>query len=319
MSFQRLLPTLLLGALAFGCVNAAPTAEGGALDEAAQAFEEDPGVLIVSTNGLLPGLLTDADNQAQLAQLAQTDIGGETTLTDTNEGRNLLVHAAMCALAEGDVAYTTDSYGNTYRLTGRIGLAPAWKDQAITPTEGRWISACLLAHANAYGVAVDIALRGEHPALQDAPPEGFSAQEAAFYGDLFQGGDAFACIGESPSHPDGAPTRVCGRSSECRFVITGTCAPTSQDAVCESGTDAYRSCATRDPGDNRNEVITVYTMPGTFGMPPQCDHSPYETGLPLPETCSQTVANVCHLDAYCCDVDWDSKCVDLAEDLIQAL
>jgi hypothetical protein len=311
MSFQRLFTTVLLGALSFGCV-ASPPVESEEIDEQAQALEDgDNDVMLISTNGLPPGIITDAGYQALLAELAEGQISASTPLADTRDGRTLLAYLAVCALADDDYLISTASDGTRYRFEGHVALAPGWQLGAITASQGRWISACLLAHANNYALPVTIDLRGDHPALAGAPGEGFDQQEAGFYGDLFGSGDIFACIGSSPSDPDGDPQRVCGRTDQCRFTIMGACDPGSLQPVCAGGPDVYRDCEADDSQVTFAEVITVYTMPGTFGNDQVCSHSPDEEGWPLATTCSTTTAYVCGIDSYCCEIEWDAACVDL--------
>jgi hypothetical protein len=44
-----------------------------------------------------------------------------------------------------------------------------------------------------------------------------------------------------------------------------------------------------------------------------CDHSPCVTGGPLDPTCSTCVQNVCSFDPFCCNIAWDSICVNEAK------
>lgn len=318
MSFQRFFGSMLLtatlaaGSLVSGCAHVA-AGEPDDLGEQAQALESnDNDVMIISMNGLPPGILMDAGYQAAMASLATGPMSASTPLADTRDGRALLSYLAVCALQEGAEVVTTASDGSQYRMSGHLGLAAGWKLGAVSGSEKRWISACLLAHANAYGLNVEIDLHGEHPALAGAVAPGFEAQEAAFYGDLFQTGTAFACVGSSPSEADGMPKRVCGRTDLCRFEITGSCEPGNADSVCGGGPTTYRACETEDPEVVVDEVITVYAKPGTFGTDGLCPHPVSEEGYPLAESCSSTTAAVCGTDPYCCDVAWDSACVALA-------
>jgi hypothetical protein len=311
MSFQRLFTTVLLGALSFGCVASQP-AETNDVEEQSQALEEgDNDILIISLNGLPPGIITDAAVQAEMAELAGGPVSDTTPLTDTRDGRTLLGYLATCALGDGASFVSTASDGARYQFEGHLALAPGWAYGAITASQGRWISACLLAHANLYAQAVSIDLHGAHPALDGQVAEGYDEQEAAFYGDLFVTGGAYACIGASASDPEGIPQRVCGRTEECKFTITGTCAPGSEEAVCESGSEYYETCETDEADVTMAEVITVYTRPGVFGNDHVCSHAPDVEGWPLAKSCSAVTDAVCTTDPYCCEVAWDAACVDL--------
>lgn len=314
MSFQRPFSTifpacaLVLGALAGGC--ASPSAPRDT--EADDIHETHDPISIISLNSLPPGLLMAPDYQVMMASLASHALGTATPLADTPSGRTLLAYIAVCALPE-DVQVTIPGTGtSSIVVNGHIGLAPTWQTGALGSTDKRWISACLLAHANAYGAEVEIELRGGHPALVPSTDPGFSEEEAAFYGDLFQTGVAFACIGAAKSNPDGPPARVCGRTSECAFGITGTCPGTTEaPAACGDG-PPYSECLTRTPGVTIDEVITVYTRKGKFMDDKGCTHPPDEAGWPLDRSCSSLIDSVCAVDPYCCDVDWDAPCVDLA-------
>jgi len=43
-----------------------------------------------------------------------------------------------------------------------------------------------------------------------------------------------------------------------------------------------------------------------------CSHSPCDVGISLSPVCSQCASAVCLDDEFCCDVQWDADCVDLA-------
>ena len=148
------------------------------------------------------------------------------------------------------------------------------------------MTACLLAHVNAYGVEVPISLRGAHPALSTSVVERatHSSEELSFYGDLFeQGAPAmFACAGKGlqlkwPEDPgEYQAKRTCSEEAPCSVSMAGPCydiTPSATDA-CEGGSlDWYSGChQTATPrGDDwiagetsYAEVITVYLKPNDF-------------------------------------------------------
>ena len=43
-----------------------------------------------------------------------------------------------------------------------------------------------------------------------------------------------------------------------------------------------------------------------------CAHDEFAMGDALTPGCSECAGAVCDLDDYCCDVEWDSTCVDQA-------
>ena len=107
-------------------------------------------------------------------------------------------------------------------------MAPEWKESSCDQECQRWITACLLAHANGLSQPVPISLHGPHPGLPE-PIVGFDYQDAAFYGNVFLG-ELFACSGGLLSGNDGALVesiltgRICGLSQACDLTYTGFCA-----------------------------------------------------------------------------------------------
>src|SRR5262249_53524270 len=100
---------------------------------------------------------------AALHQQAQAPAGASPTLialTDpslasTAAKRTQLTYLVRCALP-AELALYTDQDGTRFTFPGGLGLAPRWVDEAMTPSEERWVSACLLAHVNAVGTSVPI-------------------------------------------------------------------------------------------------------------------------------------------------------------------
>jgi hypothetical protein len=193
-----------------------------------------------------------------------------TSLISTEEGRELLRYVVRCALPPGETL--TASYsGVVYQFQGAIGLAPDWLSSPLSLSGQRWMTACLLAHANGYGMEVPISMRGFHPALQVTEEEvnTFTVEEATYYGNLFitggsnvvtayQGDDddddsggatttydagaaMFACAGNTLSSQCGSsaetfrPQRSCGSNSLCALSFVGKCAtsPVSSPHACK--------------------------------------------------------------------------------------
>jgi hypothetical protein len=68
-------------------------------------------------------------------------------LASTAAKREQLTYLVRCALSE-DITLYTQQGPERFTFQGRLGLAPHWLYEAMTPNEERWISACLLAHVN---------------------------------------------------------------------------------------------------------------------------------------------------------------------------
>lgn len=179
-------------------------------------------------------------------------------------GEELLAYVATCALAEGEsiVAGGLEHFGY-------YGLAPEWADSECGEDCRGWVSACLLAHANALDTPVQIAAVGAHPGLLEARPDGFTVQEAAFYGDVFAAEPSlFACAGSSVlaggDQESYLAGRICGLGS-CGLLNTGICALPATDnvgAACEidaGDSGGFDRCRKADPTEPvATRVITVY-------------------------------------------------------------
>jgi hypothetical protein len=163
-------------------------------------------------------------------------------LASTAAKREQLTYLVRCALPEGIELYTQQG---TERFTfpGRIGLAPHWVSTAMTPSEERWVSACLLAHLNYFGKHVMISLRAQQPlvpALEASNEEQqtFSIFEGGFFGNLFTPHPvAYTCRGQHTLEQASEPIlqdRICTQETGettaegkpltyCRLILTGGC------------------------------------------------------------------------------------------------
>jgi hypothetical protein len=215
----------------------------------------------------------------------------ETNLMSTSEGRELLVYIVECALPSG--ATLSGKYGyTTYTFKGRLGVAPEWVTTPLTTSGQRWMTACLLAHTNAYNIATPISLRGALPALTatQEEKEDFSIEEASFYGNIFTPEDdalsIYACAGEGiqtvcstedyDEDEKHLPRRSCDPDEECKLNVPGACydiTPAAVDACATVMADGYTSChsiAKPRPGQwsapeaDYTEVITVFLRPDDF-------------------------------------------------------
>ena len=93
--------------------------------------------------------------------------------------------------------------------------------------------------------------------------------------------------GQDSACGDGAcdPTEACDTcSQDC-----GACAPGCGNGVC-----------------NPNE--SCQSCPGDCGACP-CAHATCTVGVPLDESCDPCVAQICAVDSFCCEHQWDSICV----------
>ena len=170
-----------------------------------------------------------------------------------------------CALP-ADVALYADIEGERFTFPGSIGLAPRWRTEAMTPSEERWVSACLLAHVNYFGKHVRISIRATGVSVPDLVASADEQQtytifEGGFFGNLFAPTPvAYTCQGRRSPAQASDPIlqdRVCtqetgGTTAEglpatvCRFLVTGRC----EDPLSFTVNGAYYS-----------EVVFVYLKP----------------------------------------------------------
>lgn len=145
---------------------------------------------------VLPKLATNALTPAQLqgASLNYTPLSPAmlNTYAGNSNARAALVYAVGCALPAG--VSVTGSYsfdGSLFSITwhGEIGLAPGWRTTALTTSQQRLVSACVLARVNLTGTSVMISLRGPSSALSVTTEEAMAylKQEGGFFGNIFQG------------------------------------------------------------------------------------------------------------------------------------
>ncbi|NUP11927.1 MAG: hypothetical protein HOW73_38260 [Polyangiaceae bacterium] len=316
-----------------------------------------PGIVakgFVSGNSLPPqALLHDAAALAKLRALVKTPLtSGKidgSGITGVEYGERLIEYVVKCALPVGSNVVVRTSTGDRL-LQGEIGLTPRWAREPIDAyrSDKRWLTACLLAHANAYGVRVDILLTGTHEALQPAVPESmlpyWRVQEGAFYGDLFVAGDyagpyLHACVGYDPQASCSVPIvkdaikeRVCARrvpDASCRFEVAGRCEdidPTAPQDACTGAGGGYEHCGGGEfpratpPSELFDEVITVHLFDRTAfeKMHPeclagesagQCGHDLCVTGGNLDPAGHLCAEDICAVDSFCCDSAWDGVCV----------
>ena len=187
-------------------------------------------------------------------------------LASTALKREQLTYLVRCALPE-DVEVYTQQGAERVTFPGRIGLAPRWVSEAMTPSEERWVSACVLAHVNYFGKSVRISLRAKPPpvpALQASDDEQhlFSIFEGGFFCNLFTPTPvAYTCQGaralehaQDPIMQERICTRETGATTAdgkpvtyCHFIVAGRCEEDSSFTV---------------HGQPYTEVIFTYLRPG---------------------------------------------------------
>jgi hypothetical protein len=163
-------------------------------------------------------------------------------LASTAAKRDHLSYLVRCALPEHIRVYA-EYGGERFTFQGSLGLAPRWLDAALTLSEERWVSACLLAHVNYFGKHVLVSMRAippPVPALEASHDEQqtFAIFEGGFFGNLFLPEPvAYTCPGERTPTQANDPIlqdRVCTQETGattgegtpvtlCDFLVTGRC------------------------------------------------------------------------------------------------
>jgi hypothetical protein len=197
-----------------------------------------------------------ADNRLQLASL------GSPPIEATAEGRDLLTYIARCAFTEGDVLIASYE-GQTYEFPGLLGLAPEWEHRGLSLSEQRVISACLLAHVNAFGTSVLVSLRSEGyiPSGADERTT-FPVYEATFFGQVFGEGalHTYVCQGDEQeialAHSASRTLRVCSDgTNECGIVSLGRCRDVCEQRLHQQG---WTGC--HAGGQRYDETISSYLL-----------------------------------------------------------
>jgi hypothetical protein len=305
MRLQRFIP-LALFALAgqLACGPGALTSERAVGSTSAQL--EAPNGLFqngLTSNGLFQnglfqnglfqnGLFQNGLFQNGLFQngLWQANLPARELLRSNAQTRDFLKYLYECALPAG-VSTVLDPDGADLELKGLIGLAPTWSQTGGTCDEScqRWLTACLLARTNAYGVKVDLSMR----VPDDAPPHikaalavtpeeqaAYPLREGAFYGNLFrqvprEGGGAtmepamYGCAGPGSNIPEVTKRFCSSQGAGGPIQVPGTCEPrpgfpqsacqgVSGDATTGAMHDCYERVDPNARGEHYPEAITVY-------------------------------------------------------------
>ena len=238
---MKILPVIAFSALLGAC---AETVELGSTESHVESANR------LAVNRLAVNRL--AVNRLAVNRLAVNGLNGTKkasvdaeALAAEEGGLELLTYMVSCALPEGESLGVAGAV-----LNGSIGLAPQWLDEGLDVSARRWLSACLLARVNYFGVEVHLSIRGAHDALgtTDAERSAYSLYEGAFFGDLFGGeiAEKMSCtsaLKATAPHISTMPLRECtvtdattGRT-RCDYTPTGVCEDVCSDATCAGHTE----------------------------------------------------------------------------------
>jgi len=124
------------------------------------------------------------------SSISSKDVNGPSTI-------DLVHYLVVCSLPLGQ-QWTVQYADEAVQYNGGFGLAPNYLDRPLSAIEQGWMSACLLAHVNAFGKHILISVRND-PKVGADPSEmqDFPVFEGAFFGSLFTPNvTAFSCQGE---------------------------------------------------------------------------------------------------------------------------
>jgi hypothetical protein len=251
----------------------------------------------ISYNSLAPVALTD--NGPALHELSLAALPGATTdLVDSEDGRNLLKYLVRCAMPEEEVVTFPLPGGGPgsdggppatdLELPGMLGFAPEWSIGPLDLGGQRLMTACLMAHINAFRIQVPISVRtASKGAVSQDEALQFPAQELTAYGNYFTELEAdrelHVCFGNSVAlalgfgggvggeRPTYLDLRICSTEGACGFNRVGACFqwPELTDVVtsaCETRDgDFYAGCHEESFDDETvpttpawTETVSVY-------------------------------------------------------------
>ncbi|MEO5727209.1 MAG: hypothetical protein ABIV93_09445 [Byssovorax sp.] len=157
----------------------------------------------LTMNALTMNALTmNALSPSNLAAIQEPSTAGDTT-------RMLLKYIVSCAFD------ATQSFGFTWKdglnlvheetYWGALALAKSWPTKPLSTSDQEWVSACLIARVNWYGVSVPLSIRGATGGLgvtDSVELDSYDREEGAFWGNLFAVSPrAYSCnYGPNNSH-----------------------------------------------------------------------------------------------------------------------
>ena len=174
-------------------------------------------------NGLEDPDVSGVDPAGRLSSDQGLDPNG--ALMSTSTGIVVATYLVECALAANQsVTKTRQADGQTFVLSGRVGLAPQWLAGGCDESCQQWVSACLLARTNVTGQTVKLWISADHPAVGLGDHGNYSLYEATFYGNVFRAAGArYLCRGSDAD--DSLGSRTCGSlpTGACGFIEWGDC------------------------------------------------------------------------------------------------
>jgi hypothetical protein len=232
------------------------------------------------TNALMTNaLMTNAlMTNALMTNALTSEVLRPDGFTEGELARQFLSYVYSCSMPMGSsmrLVFGDRDYGT---VEGGLELAPEWgvAGGACNERCQRFVSACLLARTNFWGVPVQISLRGDHPSLIPAEDEKarYPLREGAYFGNLFvnTGGDApsrpiFGCVGPGSNVPQLTHRFCSGGGALCAINVIWDCVNPATTHACarqDPNDGMLRDCYSGGVdergghGVHHDEVITVY-------------------------------------------------------------
>ncbi|MDC3952810.1 hypothetical protein [Polyangium jinanense] len=260
--------TLLTGTFASGCVaaNSNPFEQ----DDFAVGLEtlgpddNPPG----NTNGFSVDCFWNPSVQSAYRNLSQEPLhndaegnlpeGGVADLSAVSNAcrSEALKYLAECALPRG-TSMTDPDTGITY--AGWLGLAGQWRTSSLSSNNQWWVTSCLLAHLNGYGIVMPILLQGDRAELQPTSAQltEFPVSESRAWGNLFAPNFVanvcyFDDVADTCDAEQLLDERLCGTNPSCNLNVVGNCdSACSYDplgGVLQCGSSGNRHITRREEG-----------------------------------------------------------------------
>jgi hypothetical protein len=180
--------------------------------------------------------------------------------------------------------------------------------------EGEWGAACVAAAAQICGIDCVPGGSCEHPLCEAGTPLDPTCDPCVAE---VCGADGFCCEVEWDAVCVDLGEQLCGIDCDgggnCEHElcdIGGPLDPTCDPCVTDvCNIDAF--CCEVE-WDQLCIDLAVDTCGIDCGGGGNCEHDLCEVGTPLDPACDTCVADVCNIDAFCCEVEWDQLCIDLA-------
>ncbi len=216
----------------------------------------------LTTNGITTGSL----HPLLLPALQDPGPSGDNT-------REFFQYLVGCALDSTQIVEFswTDTGGVVHNesMAGGVGLAPNWlTNGALSESSQHWISACIAARTNWYGVTVLISMRGPHLDLKHIAAgelTEYPVLEGGFWGNLFGATpEIYACHDSADMADARARSRDCaaghlapdGSVQNCgNIAIAGSC-----EDLCKKmhKPGQYLKTCGVDGSHQKNETVTVW-------------------------------------------------------------